>query len=385
MSLYLTHYSHRKKRTGQAQYDLNADTNTLTDSQHGADMCVHIDTQSQDGDSLVNEDAPVVEKFELREREMETSTELAKQLDHQESSHSSVDQKQDLHVPCLNSPVIVNDSQQPPLPDTQGATGLQEASDDTSAAEEVELKVLGDDQNDQARTSGDQRQDLSLVHTPVTFSDSQQPPLPDSQGATGLQEASDDTSAAEEVELKVLGDDQNDQARTSGDQRQDLSLVHTPVTFSDSQQPPLPDTQGATGLQEASDDTSAAEEVELRVLGDDQNDQARTSGDQRQESQDLSLVHTPVTFSDSQQPPLPDTQGATGLQETSDDTSAAEEVELKVLGDDEEEEQASSDKDATLHCTRASGDHGDTGEQVEMSEMHNLETEKHKPFEYQKL
>ena len=57
-------------------------------------MCVHIDTQSQDGDSLVNEDAPVVEKFELREREMETSTELAKQLDHQESSHSSVDQKQ---------------------------------------------------------------------------------------------------------------------------------------------------------------------------------------------------------------------------------------------------------------------------------------------------
>ena len=255
MSLYLTHYSHRKKRTGQAQYDLNADTNTLTDSQHGADMCVHIDTQSQDGDSLVNEDAPVVEKFELREREMETSTELAKQLDHQESSHSSVDQKQDLHVPCLNSPVIVNDSQHPPLPDTQGATGLQEASDDTSVAEEVELKVLGDDQNDQA-----------------------------------------------------------------SDQRQDLSLVHTPVTFSDSQQPPLPDTQGATGLQE-----------------------------------------------------------------TSDDTSAAEEVELKVLGDDEEEEQASSDKDATLHCTRASGDHGDTGEQVEMSEMHNLETEKHKPFEYQKL
>ena len=259
MSLYLTHYSHRKKRTGQAQYDLNADTNPLTDSQHGADMCVHIDTQSQDGDSLVNEDAPVVEKFELREREMETSTELAKQLDHQESSHSSVDQKQDLHVPCLNSPVIVNDSQHPPLPDTQGATGLQEASDDTSAAEEVEMKVLGDDQNDQARTSGDQRQDISLVHTPVTFS------------------------------------------------------------------------------------------------------------------------------ADSQQPPLPDTQGVTGLQETSDDTSAAEEVELKVLGDDEEEEQASSDKDATLHCTRASGDHGDTGEQIEMSEMHNLETEKHKPFEYQKL
>ena len=71
MSLYLTHYSHRKKRTGQAQYDLNADTNPLTDSQHGADMCVHIDTQSQDGDSLVNEDAPVVEKFELREREMD--------------------------------------------------------------------------------------------------------------------------------------------------------------------------------------------------------------------------------------------------------------------------------------------------------------------------
>ena len=91
----------------------------------------------------------------------------------------------------------------------------------------------------------------------------------------------------------------------------------------------------------------------------------RNSVDERQ---DLSIAHPPVTVIDSQQPPHTD---ATSLQQTSDDTSVAEEAELKVLGDDQEE-QAS---DAPLY-TMTSADHmySDTGEEVE---MHKMESEKH--------
>ena len=64
--------------------------------------------------------------------------EPARQLGHQESSHSSLDQRQDLQVPRSNSPVTVSDSQQAPLIDTQ--SGLQEAGDDAAVgAEEMEI------------------------------------------------------------------------------------------------------------------------------------------------------------------------------------------------------------------------------------------------------
>ena len=67
--------------------------------------------------------------------------EPARQLGHQESSHSSLDQRQDLQVPRSNSPVTVSDSQQAPLIDTQ--SGLQEAGDDAAVgAEEMEMRGL---------------------------------------------------------------------------------------------------------------------------------------------------------------------------------------------------------------------------------------------------
>ena len=81
------------------------------------------------------------EQLELRARQMETEP-ASQQLGHQESSHSSVGQRQDLQVPRSNSPVTVSDSQQAPHSDTQGATSLQEASDDTNVAEEMEMRGL---------------------------------------------------------------------------------------------------------------------------------------------------------------------------------------------------------------------------------------------------
>ena len=185
-------------------------------------MCVYVhieDIQSQDGNSLVDKDAcptQVVEKFELRERQIETGP--VRLLVNQESSHSSLDQRQDLPAPRSNSPTV-SDSQKAPHSDTQDPTRLQEAKGDTSGAEEVEMRVMNDYQKEQAssdmeatlytRNSVDERQDLSIAHPPVTVIDSQQPPHTD---ATSLQQTSDDTSVAEEAELKVLGDDQEEQA-----------------------------------------------------------------------------------------------------------------------------------------------------------------------------
>ena len=94
--------------------------------------------------SLVHKDVcpttAETEQLELRARQMEA--EPARPLGHQESSHRSVGQRQDLQVPRSNSPVTVSDSQQAPHSDTQGATSLQEASDVTSVAEEI-LAVIG--------------------------------------------------------------------------------------------------------------------------------------------------------------------------------------------------------------------------------------------------
>ena len=110
-------------------------------------MHTHRHMQSQDGDSinsLVHEDVcptTETEQLELRARQMEA--EPARQLGHQESSHSSVGQRQDLLVPKSNSPVTASDNQQPSHTDTQSATGLQEASDDAAVgAEEMEMRGL---------------------------------------------------------------------------------------------------------------------------------------------------------------------------------------------------------------------------------------------------
>ena len=127
-------------------YDLTSEVTPITAKQYGAATHVHLDTQSQDGDSinsLVHEDVcptTETEQLELRARQMDAEP-ASQQLGHQESSHSSVGQRQDLQVPKSNSPVTVNDSQQPPHTDTQSATGLQEASDDAAVSAEEMLAV----------------------------------------------------------------------------------------------------------------------------------------------------------------------------------------------------------------------------------------------------
>ena len=127
-------------------YDLTSEVTPITAKRYGAATRIHLDTQSQDGDSvnsLVHEDVcPTTEtEHELRARQMEV--EPVRQLGHQESSHSSVGQRQDLQVPRSNSPVAASDNQQPPLTDTQDATSLQEAGDDAAVgAEEMEMRGL---------------------------------------------------------------------------------------------------------------------------------------------------------------------------------------------------------------------------------------------------
>ena len=110
--------------------------------------------------SLLNKDArstpELAEKIELRPRHMET--EAPQLLSHKES-HSSVDQRQDMDADRSSSSTV---SEAPQTPDTEGVTGLQDKSDDTSVAEEVEMKELGDDDEEvhssdrlQIKSSGD--------------------------------------------------------------------------------------------------------------------------------------------------------------------------------------------------------------------------------------
>ena len=92
-------------------YDLTSEVTPITAKRYGAATRIHLDTQSQDGDSvnsLVHEDVcPTTEtEHELRARQMEV--EPVRQLGHQESSHSSVGQRQDLQVPRSNSPVTAS-------------------------------------------------------------------------------------------------------------------------------------------------------------------------------------------------------------------------------------------------------------------------------------
>ena len=119
------------------------ETPIVTAEQCAADTCIHIDTQSQDGDSVNSLDVcptTETEQLKLRARQMETES-ASQQLGHQESSHGPDDQRQDLPT-IVHTPEAVSDSQEAPHTDTQGATGLQEASDETSVDEVMEMRGL---------------------------------------------------------------------------------------------------------------------------------------------------------------------------------------------------------------------------------------------------
>ena len=182
---------YKRRKNDQTEYEVTSDTNPLTATQYGADT-VYLDIQSQDGDSVsyedayspateladellevgkereltepvqllshkpppppqtgsvLNKDAPstpeLAEKLELRPRHMET--EPPQLLSHQES-HSTVDQRQDMEADRSSSSTV-SDSQQ--APDTEGATGLQDRSGDTSVAVEVEMKKLDEQEEDE--------------------------------------------------------------------------------------------------------------------------------------------------------------------------------------------------------------------------------------------
>ena len=119
------------------------ETPIVTAEQRGADTCIHIDTHSQDGNSVNSLDVcptTETEQLKLRARQMETE-QASQQLGHQESSHGPDGQRQDLPT-IVHTLEAVSDSQQAPHTDTQGATGLQEASDETSVDEVMEMRGL---------------------------------------------------------------------------------------------------------------------------------------------------------------------------------------------------------------------------------------------------
>ena len=129
-------------------HDSTSEERPIIADQRGADTCIHIDTCSQDGDSvnslMVHGDVcptTETEQLKLRARQMETEP-ASQQLGHQESSHGPDDQRQDLPTIIVHTPEAVSDSQQAPHTDTQGATGLQEASDETSVDEVMEMRGL---------------------------------------------------------------------------------------------------------------------------------------------------------------------------------------------------------------------------------------------------
>ena len=98
------------------------ETPIVTAEQCDADTCIHIDTHSQDGNSvnslMVHGDVcPTTdletEQLKLRARQMETEP-ASRQLGHQESSDGPDDQRQDLPT-IVHTPETVSDSQQAPL------------------------------------------------------------------------------------------------------------------------------------------------------------------------------------------------------------------------------------------------------------------------------
>ena len=128
-------------------HDSTSEERPIIAEQCDADTCIHIDTHSQDGNSvnslMVHGDVcptTETEQLKLRARQMETEP-VSQQLGHQESSHGPDDQRQDLPT-IVHTPETVSDSQQAPHTDTQGATGLEEASDETSVDEVMEMRGL---------------------------------------------------------------------------------------------------------------------------------------------------------------------------------------------------------------------------------------------------
>ena len=154
-----------------------------------------------------------------------------------------------------------------------------------------------------------------------------------------------------------------------------------PVQLSSHKQSP-PQT-GSLLNKDARSTPELAEKIELRPTKMEteppqllSHKESHSSVDQRQDMDADRSSSSTV----SEAPQTSDTEGVTGLQDKSDDTSVAEEVEMKELGDDEE--VLSSDR---LQI-KSSGDHSDTGEEVELNEMHSLESRDHKPsHKYQKL
>ena len=141
-------------------YDLTSEVTPITARQYG-DTCIHIDIQSQDGDSvnsLVNGDiCPTTETEQLELKPMVIETESARQTVHQETSHSSGTAPQRKDLDPLKS---VSDSEV-----LCSGADLQKAERGTEiGAEEMEMRGLSLSSSDEDMPLYSRSPETASVH-----------------------------------------------------------------------------------------------------------------------------------------------------------------------------------------------------------------------------